>query len=161
MISHHYGLGKRDIVQNSRKIFYFILIGNHTFVFILCRNSWYKLTRYWKWFKFKFTNGNILWPKPYQNHTIKKYWFLVLFWSRTSFKFEPKTYQKTNQYLRTLCTTVYANIEAVFIDFWCVFGSNLKLIRLQNHTKNQYFLWFGFGSVLVRFWFGYTISIHI
>ena len=48
---------------------------------------------------------------------------------------------------------MYENIEAVFIDFLYVFGSNLMLVWLQNHTKNQYFFvvwfWYGFGLVLV------------
>ena len=68
-------------------------------------------------------------------------------------KFEPKTYQnRTNKYVLYVprSTKILKPFSLIFGPF---FGSNLKLVRLQNHIRNRSFFvvwfWYGFGMVLV------------
>ena len=96
-------------------------------------------------------------PKPYQNHNIKKYRFLVWFWSRTSFKFEPKTYQKS---MKTASIFSY-NMEHKVRNYWPGF----YLVRFwfkfdpagsasKPYQKPVLF----FGMVLVWFWFWFGLE---
>ena len=82
----------------------------------------------------------------------------MVFLCQIGFKNEPgltsKSNQKPNQKIRIQCTTVYTKVEADIDVFWFDFdvkpGSFLKPIW---HQKTIGF-WYGFGMVLVWFWFG-------
>ena len=56
--------------------------------------------------------------------------------------------------------TIVHKVRNYWVGFWNVFDSKLKLVRLQNRTKNQYFFvvwfWYGFGLV----WFGAEPKPH-
>ena len=62
-------------------------------------------------------------------------------------------HDNTQQYAEAcgVSNTVVHKGRNYWFGFWYVFGSNLMLVRLQNHTKRQYFF-------VVCFWFGLVWS---